>query len=46
MEINDQLEAPAASTPDTTEYEFVRSAEEKSFSPLPGFLPRIVKPIA
>jgi hypothetical protein len=33
MEINDQLDAPAALTPDTTQYESERSAEVKSPSP-------------
>jgi hypothetical protein len=46
MEINDQLEAPANLNPDTTEYDSVRSSEEKSPSLLPGFKPRIVKPVA
>jgi len=46
MEINNQLEAPAALTPDTAEYETVSSAGEKSTSPFPGFLHRIVKPVA
>ena len=46
MEINDKLEAPAALTPDTTEYESVRSAEEKSPLPLSRFQLRIVKSAA
>ena len=46
VEINDQLEAPAASTPYITDYESVRSAEKKIPSPLPGFQPRIFKSVA